>query len=212
MHIQARIRCSNTHCHPLSMVYTKPGPQEKQTPIVYPGSDFRTVSRPGAIWTCQNPVSASQPRWTKSSPFNSQHKVKSVKTSLTWNPELLVFPKHILSTNYVHSYLWNPSLLPLHCHFTLFGASQSFGIYWTGPQTLPQTTNIWWQTVGIQKNLEHFHSPTKGTVTSSVPSIRSSIAFLTPLSKARASAGLWKVSPNFLLSTFQWWNVGLALV
>ena len=45
-----------------------------------------------------------------------------------------------------------------------------------------------------------------------VPSMRSSMAFLTPLSKARASAGLWKVSPNFLLSTFQWWKVGFALV
>lgn len=45
-----------------------------------------------------------------------------------------------------------------------------------------------------------------------LPSMRSSMAFLTPLSKARASAGLWKVSPNFLLSTFQWWKVGLAFV
>lgn len=37
-----------------------------------------------------------------------------------------------------------------------------------------------------------------------VPSVRSSMAFLTPLSNARASAGLRKVSPNFRLSTFQW--------
>lgn len=36
------------------------------------------------------------------------------------------------------------------------------------------------------------------------PSVMSSKAFRTPLSKARASAGLWNVKPHFLLSTFQW--------
>lgn len=35
------------------------------------------------------------------------------------------------------------------------------------------------------------------------PSVRSSMAFLTPRSKARASAGLWNVRPHFLLSTRQ---------
>lgn len=56
---------------------------------------------------------------------------------------------------------------------------------------------------GNEKESGTFHSPSKGAVTNPVPSIRSSMAFLTPLSKARASAGLWKVRPNFLLSTFQ---------
>lgn len=45
-----------------------------------------------------------------------------------------------------------------------------------------------------------------------VPSARSSIAFRTPLSKALASAGLWKERPHLLSSTFQWWNVGVAMV
>lgn len=45
-----------------------------------------------------------------------------------------------------------------------------------------------------------------------VPSAKSSRAFRTPLSKALASAGLWKDRPHFLSSTFQWWNVGIAMV
>lgn len=46
----------------------------------------------------------------------------------------------------------------------------------------------------------------------SEPSARSSIAFRTPLSNALASAGLWKDRPHFLSSTFQWWNMGVAMV
>ena len=36
------------------------------------------------------------------------------------------------------------------------------------------------------------------------------IAILTPLSKALASAAVWKVRPNFLLSVLQWWKVGIT--
>ena len=43
-----------------------------------------------------------------------------------------------------------------------------------------------------------------------LPSNRSQIAIRTPLSKARASAAVWKVRPNFLLSVLQWWNVGIT--
>lgn len=50
------------------------------------------------------------------------------------------------------------------------------------------------------------------TLQHSVPSARSSMAFRTPLSNALASAGLWKDRPHFLSSTFQWWNVGVAMV
>lgn len=40
----------------------------------------------------------------------------------------------------------------------------------------------------------------------------SSTAVRTPLSKARASAAVWNVSPNFLSPVFQWWNVGITLL
>lgn len=44
------------------------------------------------------------------------------------------------------------------------------------------------------------------------PSNRSSTAIRTPLSNARASAAVWKVSPNFLSPVFQWWKVGMTLL
>lgn len=40
----------------------------------------------------------------------------------------------------------------------------------------------------------------------------SSMARRTPRSKARASAGLWKVSPNFLSLILQWWKMGVTLL
>lgn len=47
---------------------------------------------------------------------------------------------------------------------------------------------------------------------SNLPSRRSSTAIRTPLSKALASAAVWKVSPNFWSPVRQWWNVGMTLL
>lgn len=44
------------------------------------------------------------------------------------------------------------------------------------------------------------------------PWLMSSMARRMPRSKARASAGLWKVSPNFLSLILQWWKMGLTLL
>lgn len=57
---------------------------------------------------------------------------------------------------------------------------------------------------GENREDSHFATHIKVVGYCIVPSVRSSMAFLTPLSNARASAGLRKVSPNFRLSTFQW--------
>lgn len=46
----------------------------------------------------------------------------------------------------------------------------------------------------------------------SLPSVsRSSYALTMPLSKARASAAVWNVSPLRCLPARQWWNVGITL-
>lgn len=44
------------------------------------------------------------------------------------------------------------------------------------------------------------------------PWLMSSMARRMPRSKARASAGLWKVSPNFLSLILQWWKMGVTLL
>lgn len=104
----------------------------------------------------------------------------------------------------------NPS--PFPCSPQVCWKFRHLMIFWQS-QTLLQTSHGYKMAdCGTGKESGISHSSSKDAVTSPVPSIRSSMAFLTPLSKARASAGLWKVRPNFLLSTFQWWNVGLALV
>ena len=45
-----------------------------------------------------------------------------------------------------------------------------------------------------------------------LPSKTSWMAIVTPLSKALASAAVWKVIPYLLLPVFQWWKVGITLL
>ena len=104
----------------------------------------------------------------------------------------------------------------------------SFGLDWNAQQRIEKildpicSTSSFHETIGETQGSSATWTTVSGWETRSehdcsrrsfcIPSSRSSTAMRTPLSKARASAAVWNVRPNFWSPVRQWWNVGITLL
>jgi len=70
----------------------------------------------------------------------------------------------------------------------------------------------WFNRVRMKGSIKNWINENDDDSDWKLPSSRSSTAIRTPLSKALASAAVWKVRPNFWSPVRQWWNVGITLL